>query len=395
MPTVTIRKVTGQEKALAVYHTAVYAYGATPPMPEREKWIAENLKDGEERCLAVYEDDRPAAVLFYTPMKQNVRGKITWMGAVAGVASAPETRRKGYVRQGLTAAYAEMRAEGIPVSGLYPFRESFYERLGYVSFTCPVQVKLPTSALAPLLKQDLGGSVERIPALEGLDVYRAYLQAMRERVHGMAVADGELEEKLQDSHTWMLLVRESDQVTGIMLYRIVEEARWKKVFDVRRFYYTTPLARARLLEWIARHVDQVEKAEIFLPPWEQPQLWMVDLKPALEFSLAHPPMGRVIDLSGLNDIPAGEGSFTVQVKDPYCPWNEGVWRFASAGGALVVSCGGSADGAVSIQGLSAWLYGSIDPADFALRGWGNLSPEVIAAMRAMLPPRPAYMHEFY
>ena len=395
MTEVSVRKLVGQEMKQAFYDLDSYAYRATPPLPDRVKYLEEFQEVPGMHCWAAFEDGRAAAVLGYTNMPQNVRGKLLPMGGVWGVCSSPETRRKGYVRQIMAASFADMREIGMPVSGLYPFRESFYERLGYATFPIGHHAKFPLTALSSLLKQSFGGSVERMLATEGLGIYRAYLEEMHARVHGMAFCEPELAGKIKDDNPWMLVVKENEQVTGIMIYRIAEEARWKKIFDAQRFYYTTPLARMRMLEWIARHTDQVEKAEIYLPPWEHPELWLVDLKASLELSLAHSPMGRVIDISMLNGIPCGAGGFSVHIKDPFCPWNEGAWRFEGVGGTLKVKHAPSVGSSLSVQGLSAWLYGSIDPGDFAARGWADLLPEVADAMRAMLSLQPVYMHEFY
>jgi hypothetical protein len=50
---------------------------------------------------------------------------------------------------------------------------------------------------------------------------------------------------------------------------------------------------------------------------------------------------------------------------------------------------------LSIQGLSALVYGTQDPGDFAVRGWGDPSPEVQAAMRTLFPPATPHLHELF
>lgn len=76
-------------------------------------------------------------------MKQNVRGlidlddnltvsgKIFSMGGLAGVATLPEARRKGAVKQMISYYFDWMKDNDHPVSTLYPFKESFYEKVGY------------------------------------------------------------------------------------------------------------------------------------------------------------------------------------------------------------------------------------------------------------------------
>jgi len=62
---------------------------------------------------------------------------------------------------------------------------------------------------------------------------------------------------------------------------------------------------------------------------------------------------------------------------------------------LTVSPAKTADCQLTIQGLSALVYGVSDPEDFALRGWGDPSPALIDTLRMIFPPRLPYLHEFY
>jgi hypothetical protein len=91
----------------------------------------------------------------------------------------------------------------------------------------------------------------------------------------------------------------------------------------------------------------------------------------------------------------GPGRLAIRLSDPLCPWNEGVWQLETVDGLLRVSAGERPDGDLSIQGLTALLYGTHDPGDFALRGWGNPTPAVQATMRTMFPPLLPYLHEYF
>lgn len=107
------------------------------------------------------------------------------------------------------------------------------------------------------------------------------------------------------------------------------------------------------------------------------------------------PMGRVVDVAQIGGLHTSPGRLTVWVSDPLCPWNEGNWHLETVDGRLQVSPTTGADCALSIQGMSALVYGAHDPADLALRGWGNPSPEVLDVMRAMFPHMLPYLHEMF
>ncbi len=52
------------------------------------------------------------------------------MGGVAGVATYPEYRRSGYVKELLQHSLQTMKKDGYTVSMLHPFAVSFYRKYG-------------------------------------------------------------------------------------------------------------------------------------------------------------------------------------------------------------------------------------------------------------------------
>ena len=145
------------------------------------------------------------------------------------------------------------------------------------------------------------------------------------------------------------------------------------------------------------HTDQASQAEIWLAPFEQPEAWLSDMQVKTE-SQVRVPMGRVLDVSRLgapSGVQVGSGCFSAQITDLLCPWNEGLWRFESADGVLQVTRADEADCDLSIQALTSLVYGTHDPDDFAIRGWGNPSPAMQAIMRTMFPPMTPYLHEYF
>ncbi|HEM46401.1 MAG TPA: hypothetical protein ENO23_05070, partial [Alphaproteobacteria bacterium] len=275
------------------------------------------------------------------------------------------------------------------------FRESFYERMGYVTFPLPRKATLKPPDLAPLLKPNLGGGVDLVLIGDGYDTYRVYLHRLQQRVHGMSVFVHGAKERVQkENRSWLALARVEQELVGLLLYELRGEEVTRLTLRAHRFYYDTSQARYLLLQWIARHVDQASEVEIWLAPYEQPETWLSDLQVRTE-SQVRAPMGRVVDVAGIGGMRTGPGRFSARVGDPLCPWNEGVWRFETMDGALQVTRAADAECDLSIQALSALVYGTHDPGDFRFRGWGNPDAETQAAMRAVFPAMMPYLHEYF
>lgn len=394
MTQTTIRQIQGDEMLEIMYRLPSYAFGPSPPLQDKEE-SQEILKQLQGvTYFALFEDDQPVACVVGSQMTQHVRGALYGMGGIWGVVTHPAARRKGYSRRLMARLLASIRQEGRPLSCLYPFRESFYQRLGYVTFPLPRKAIFTPSSLLPTLELDLGGQVEMQLIGDGFDAYLDYTRQLLGRVHGMALFDHPDRASAQRNKFWLLLAKVEGQVVGLMVYDLKGEKVTE--FDLRAIHFCYHDVRGRylLLAWLARHVDQVKRVEIWLPPFEQPETWLADLQVRGE-TLVRAPMGRVLDVGGISGLQTGPGRFSASISDPCCPWNQGIWRFETQDGVLKVGPAESADCDLSIQALSALVYGTHDPGDFAIRGWGNLSPQVQDIMRVMFPPRQPFLHELY
>ncbi len=389
---ITIRQLQGEEMLEALYQLNMYSLHSSPPFENKEDWITQVGERKGVTCYAVFENGAPMSIAVSTPMTQNMRGKLYPASGVWGVATQPPARRKGYCRQAIARLLAAERESGKVFSNLYPFRESFYERLGYVAFPLTKIVKLSPLSLSPLLKMDLDGEIELKLIGEAYEDYRGYLTEMRRSTHGMAFFDFGDRAGANRNLFWLAQAKFGRKIEGLMLYRLLGEEPSQFDLLAIRFYYQTSRARYLLLNWIARHADQANSAELWLPPDETPETWLPDLQIKLEAAI-RPAMSRVLDVEKMGGMKAGVGSFSARIIDPLCPWNEGAWRFEGCDGELQVTRTSAADCELTIQGLTALVNGAHEPQDFSFRGWGNPNPALQAAQRAIFAKMCPYMHE--
>jgi predicted acetyltransferase len=372
-----------------------YAFGASPAKPDLEK-VRQGLKYLESRTgLAVFADGAPQASASLLAMTENVRGRVLPMGGYGGVASFPQARRQGHVRNMLRYGFELMHEQGMPVSTLYPFRDSFYERLGYAQFPQNRFAVIKPENLAPLLRESLPGEVTQQEIGVAFEEWWGFQERLQSTVHGFSLfARSRAQQWQDDNEDWIALVRENGQVTGAMTFKITG---YTKNLEADSFQYTTPAARYQLLAWIARHVDQVKSAVIELGPGEHPETWYRDIYAgsSTEHENAWPsPMGRVISVQGLDGIGAGaDDTVAFRLVDDLCPWNGGVWTLTGEGGVLRVTPGGDPSCHLTIQGLSALVWYGEDPATFPLRHWGDPDQSTSARLRALFPPALPLLNE--
>jgi GNAT superfamily N-acetyltransferase len=212
MTNISIRPLQGEEFLDVHYNFSMYAFRPSPPFPDKE----ESTKIVRERkgvtYHALFEDGKAVAGAASMAMTQNVRGKLFPASGIFGVVTLPAARRKGYSRQVMASLLSAEKEAGKVFSNLYPFRESFYERLGYVTFPLPIIARLLPSALAPLLGKNLNGEVELKLISEAFDTYRDYLAKMRPQVHGMALFDTGDKAAAGRNKLWVALARVDGEI---------------------------------------------------------------------------------------------------------------------------------------------------------------------------------------
>ncbi len=390
----TVCQLHGDEMLETLYALNSYALHASPPLQNKDDWMAIVRERKGMVCLAACEDEKPVSVAVATPMTQNMRGQLFSANGIWGVSTDPAARRKGYCRQIIGSLLETGHGSGMAFSNLYPFRESFYERLGYVSFPLVKIARFATLSLAPLLKMEAEGEMILQLIGDAYEAYRTYLTWMRLHTHGMAFFDYGDRGRAHQNLLWVASANFEGKTEGIMLYRTMGDDVTRYRFVASRFYYRTSRARYLLLNWMARHIDQTDQVELWLPEDEYPETWLTDMEVKVETAL-RPAMCRVLDVERINGMRVGKASFSVRITDPICPWNEGAWHFESQHGRLQVSKSNAAEGELTIQGLSALIAGTHNPQDLPIRGWGCHDPALQATLQQMFPRMRPYLHEMF
>ncbi len=386
-----IRQISVDERLTTTFPLQAYAFSPSPLPEEEVERYRKRLRYFETTtCLIAEEAGETLAAAASLPMRQNVRGLVHDMAGIAGVVSHPSARRRGLVRELLTRLLRQTREQGCTVSALYPFRPSFYARFGYVGIPHSRKARFTPESLSELLRRDLPGSVERVPIREGFPAYDGLQHRLLAERHGFAVFDETRAAEFREDRLWVALARVGDEVVGGVRYRIDDHGG-----DLlgSNLFSTSPLGRALLLQFFARHVDQVSTIEVFLGADEFPELWGTDMTVTTSATVDSPnhnaPMVRVLDVPGLAGSLVGSGGITVEVVGDELIG--GVWELGADDGQLTVKPGGTPSATLTAGGFSALAYGALDPAEVVTRGLGELDADAMGRLGALFPRRMPYL----
>jgi predicted acetyltransferase len=392
MNKVEIKELRGEDVD-PILELAFYAFFPTPGNIEQIMKRKPYMK--EDTCLVLYENDKPVSGLICKPILQNVRGVLKDMCGISEVATHPEGRRKGYAKKLMKLSFEKMKELSQGFSTLYPFKESFYERLGYVSFPQIRTAIISAKSLIPLLDLKLDGTLERMDFDKGYEIYKNFLKEIRLEIHGMGVLhDAELERYKNEKKLWVVAAKEGSKTIGLMTYAIT--GFWKDA-KVRDFYCKNSLAKYLFLQWFAIHADQIKNIHIPIRPEEFPETWVNDTfwgKYGKIQSREWVPscMGRVVIVEELNDLNVGQGQITIKVTDEHCDWNNKSYKFEGKEGKLSIETSSDYECELTIQALSAIVYGCYNLDDFEFKGWAKLTEENKEKISLLFPKAFPYLH---
>jgi len=342
---------------------------------------------------------------------QNIRGTVLQVGGLMAVCTLPQFRRRGYVSRLFQSVLSHMRDTHLPVSCLYPFLPSFYERYGYVLLGHFFSLSLPATSLLPLLSAPprpssllspaYSFSVDVCDVAELTDVFPPFFESLQKQTHGLiSFVDPSIqmfEHCLNDTLMKAAVVKQTNKkesgvegsVVGIMTYTLDYK---KQIFEIGFLYYKSLEARQELLKFVAGHTAMVKEVVMeFASPSETFLTWHPDVYQSLAISkISYCQMARIVDVAALSGLFCFVGSssrgFEALVIDKHCPWNHNKvfgFELQEPGSVLVITEKESKQEGVEvvldIRGLTALLYGDVKTADeLVARGGGRFDSEEAA-----------------
>lgn len=331
------------------------------------------------------------------------------MGGIAAVASAPEHRRGGNVARLLSECLKESREQGLPLSGLYPFDQTFYRKFGWEVASAYLEHKVGVEAIAQF--RSAGGAVTRHHPgeedwREPSAIYDQYVKSLR----GYMVRPGEAFWKAwvsspwrREAMRWHLAVWCPDPGTdpqGYAYYRF-ETEEGKQVLRVKELIALTSAAREGLFGFLAQHDSAVARITLHTPR-EFPLWYYFANTSKVETRLVSGAMLRIVDLKrAFEQRPwpsALSGALVIGMTDQMAPWNAGSWRVSFEAGTATVErvSGEQEDLSGAVQTWSQIYSGLVTPQQAVEAGrLQSASPRALDLLQTACAGPSFFYYEFY
>ncbi|MHA1672042.1 MAG: GNAT family N-acetyltransferase [Promethearchaeota archaeon] len=378
--------------------------------PSELKEMGQNFSFiGEDHYVTV-ENEEIVAVLRSIPLIQNVRGSMKNMTGIGMVASSPETRCRGNVRKLMEDTIFENYKQGVAVSTLYPFKDSFYQQFGYINAAPHVFLEVNPAWLTPWNTLPAGYTLERTTVAKAGDIFQnLHTHTMKQFNGGTIRPPRRWREFIDGKDTPAIIAYNANhRPEGFLTYGI--SGYGFKLFGETNigtfnrvgFFHSTLQGKHCLLHYLYLHSDQIHRVLMpFYPHESNMYAWMKGFtKVNIRQHLLS--MVRIINVEkALSEISVGSpGEITFSVSDEMAPWNTGQYRLSTSSGKLSIEklndLPQNQGIIVSIGGLSSLLYGISSLEELEYFGWiHGLDSSSRAVLKSWFPQIPYCLSEFF
>ncbi|EEK94433.1 GNAT family N-acetyltransferase [Bacillus cereus] len=357
---------------------------------ERLQQQLTKMKESHE-IYGIMEGKDLAAKLHLIPFHIYIGKEKFKMGGVAGVATYPEYRRSGYVKELLQHSLQRMKKDGFTVSMLHPFAVTFYRKYGWELCANLLVCHLTKSDL--VMKKQVNGTVKRFNKENHPEEVEKLYETFAERFSGMLVRNEKwwLQAVYEDL-TLAIYYDENKTAAGYMLYKI---ENYKMTVD--EFVPLHNEARNGLWNFICQHDSMIKELEMTVS--ENEQLLYTLQEPRVKTEIKPYFMGRIVDVEQFlkqyelnwNNV---QQEVILHITDSFAPWNNVSVRLANYEIAIIeepMDKGINLD----INALSTILLGYKRPLELNELELISGSEEEIRAFENVVPVRKSFIYDFF
>jgi predicted acetyltransferase len=364
---VVIRTITEDEFEPAIRSLeASFSGSITDEDLERERPVAEL-----DRWHAAFEDGRIVGGAMAVSYRMTVPGGVVPTAGVTGVGVLPTHRRRGINTALMRAQLRDVHERGEPLAALYASEGGIYGRFGYGQAAFLGEMKLEVGRSDFIRGYHPEGRVRLVDHAEALPLMREVYEAEWRRRPGTMEMDDRWwtwlfsGSKKDEEQPTYYAVHDVDGVPdGYATYKVKHE--WpdsiaKLELTVRQMVGSTPQGWADVWRYLF-DVDLVHVVDAWNRPMDDPLLQLMQEPRRLRFSLKDGLYVRLVDVPAALAARsyASAETLVIEVRDPFCPWNEGTFALETGpdGGsceptaaAPQISCSATDLGAVYLGGF--------------------------------------------
>jgi predicted acetyltransferase len=352
-------------------------YFGREPDPERAERFARLLP--LDRMHAAWEHGEIVGGAGAFPFQMSVPGGLLQCAGTTVVGVAPTHRRRGVLRSMMRAHLDDAHERGEPIAALWASEETIYGRFGYGAAAYAGEVTIPREYVAFVVPRERAGRIRIVGPDEALEKFPPLWEALASRRPGMFIRSREWweerivhdppERRAGAGPKRFALLEIAGQPAAYAVYR--HKMDWHEGVTSGQVFVAEaigddPAAIAEVWRYLL-DIDWIATIASSLIPPDHPLFFVLAQTRRMRYRLGDGLWVRLLDvgaaLSG-RTYPQ-EGELVFEVRDGFCPWNEGRWRLA---GGKAARTDAAADLALDVSALGSAFLGGIRFAQLAQGG---------------------------
>lgn len=341
----------------------------------------------EERTYwGVFCEDKMASTLFVNNYTVNFDGHCVLMGGIGGVATLPQYRKNGCVRNCFNFLLQDLYNKGFVFSTLYPFSQAYYRKFGYECGAFSKEITISMDAIPDISYK---GSVTQLMPGDSTEpltqIYNEFYKDYNMSVIRKAFEkDMDLYQMLKDRR-YVYIYRDADnQPKGFFIGKRNEGSLLNCTPDFtynNGFIALSAQAYAAMLSFIkSSFASRFNNVKIIVPQnINLDYLFFENNK--ISYHLDYNAMTRVVNVKKALELCKckGNGEINISVKDNQIAENNAVWKitFAENMQNKVIKTHQKADICMPINSFTNLLYGAAGSDDIKMMPEVNVINENI------------------
>lgn len=327
-----IKKVTDKKDIEKVHELGSYAFNMDHTEEQKQAYIEKNT------FIDNYVDEVDGEVLSQIvsyPFEVTIKGQVMKMSGIGDVASYPETRGSGGIRNIFSAIFNDLHENGTELSYLAPFSQPFYRKFGYETVFDSEEIRIPKAVITQI-KPEKKGKVKRVKWEDEdtkailKEIYRDTL----EKVHGSVI---------REDYWWhYTMIKKQKRVAicyddnnmpqGYLIYGLVGASE----FQIFEMAYRNSFALRKLMSFVSSHSGSFnEFVSTNLPDKAVLELF-TEISGITRKTYSYMMVKIVNFKQFIEKYPfkkvEKEADFYVDIQDNSCKWNNGIFHLVIKNG---------------------------------------------------------------
>jgi predicted acetyltransferase len=352
-------------------------YFGNEPDPDRAERFTKLLP--LERMHAAREDGEIVGGAGAFPFRMSVPGGLVDCAGTTVVGVAPTHRRRGVLRAMMRAHLDDAHERGEPIAALWASEETIYGRFGYGIAAYAGEVTIPREHVDYVVARDRAGRIRIVEQDEALEEFPPLWEGLARTRPGMFIRPPEWwklrtfadppERRGGAGPKRFALLEIDGEPTGYAVYR--HKMDWQHgsstgQLSVVEAIAPDPAALAEVWRYLL-DVDWIASIASSLVPPDHPLFFVLAKARRMRYRMGDGLWVRLVDVGAALSARAypEDGALVFEVRDAFCPWNEGRWRLADGVASRTDS---PADLALDVSTLGSAFLGGIRFAQLAQAG---------------------------